>query len=141
MNPTEEQKRPTAWLAIGVFLVWGAVMASIAGITLVFPGTFLDPMWALNPAGHAGLLALGRAVGSLFFVLTLALAAAGIGWLRRRYWGWLLAVLLIGGNALGDVIRFACGDFIKGAVGAILAGALLVYITRPKVRTFFPHGP
>jgi hypothetical protein len=115
-------------------------MAAIAGLTLILPGTFLDRMWVLNKTGHAGLISMGKAVGLLFPVLGLALAAAGTGWLKKRYWGWFLAVLLIGGNALGDLIRFASGDWIAGAVGVIIAGALLLYITRPPVRTFFRRG-
>ena len=35
--------------AIGVFLLFGATMACLAGTTLVRPGTVLDRMWALNP--------------------------------------------------------------------------------------------
>jgi hypothetical protein len=115
-------------------------MATIAGLTLILPGTFLDRMWVLNKTGHSGLISMGKAVGLLFPVLGLALAAAGTGWLKKRYWGWFLAVLLIGGNALGDLIRFASGDWIAGAVGVIIAGALLLYITRPSVRTFFRRG-
>ena len=139
MNQPSPHPRPTGWLAIGIFLLTGAVMATIAGITLILPGTFLDPMWALNKTGHAGLVSMGKTVGFLFPVLGLALAAAGIGWLKRRYWGWFLAVLLIGGNALGDLIRFASGDWIGGAVGVIIAGSLLLYIARPPLRSFFPR--
>jgi len=139
MNPPTPHARPAGSLAIGIFLLAGAVTATIAGITLISPGTFLDRMWTLNKTGHAGLASLGKSVGFLFPVLGLALAAAGIGWLKRRYWGWRLAVLLIGGNALGDLIRFASGDWIGGAVGVILAGSLLLYLTRPSVRTFFPR--
>jgi hypothetical protein len=139
MNPPNLHPRPTGWLAIGIFLLAGAALATIAGITLILPGTPLDRMWALNKAGHAGLASLGKSVGFLFPVLGLALATAGTGWLKRRYWGWFLAVLLIGGNALGDAIRLASGDWIGGAVGVILAGSLLLYMTRPSVRTFFPR--
>jgi hypothetical protein len=128
--------RPRGWLAIGIFLLWGAVMATFAGITLIFPGTFLDRAWTLNPVGHAGLTALGPWVGFLFPLLGLTLAAAGIGWLKRRHWGWILAILLIGGNAVGDLARLVSGAWVEGGVGVLLAGALLVYMTRPAMRRF-----
>jgi hypothetical protein len=130
--------RPRGWLAIGIFLLWGAAMATFAGITLIFPGTFLDRAWAINPTGHAGLTALGRGVGFLFPLLGLTLAAAGIGWLKRRRWGWMLATLLIGGNAVGDLVRLVSGAWVEGAVGVLLAGALLIYMTRPAMRHFLP---
>jgi len=115
-------------------------MATFAGITLIFPGTFLDRAWVLNPAGHAGLAALGRWVGFLFPLLGLTLAAAGIGWLKRRRWGWMLAVLLIGGNAIGDLARLVSGAWVEGAAGVSIAGALLIYMIRSPLRNFFnPH--
>jgi hypothetical protein len=129
--------RPRGWLAIGIFLLWGAAMATFAGVTLISPGTVFDRAWILNPAGHAGLMALGRWVGFLFPLLGLILAAAGIGWLKRRRWGWMLAVLLITGNAVGDLARLVSGVWVEGAVGVLIAGALLIYMTRPGMRHFF----
>ena len=78
-----------------------------------------------------GSRALGPWVGFLFPLLGLTLAAAGIGWLKRRHWGWILAVLLIGGNAVGDLARLVSGAWVEGAVGVLIAGALLIYMTRP----------
>jgi hypothetical protein len=112
-------------------------MATLAGITLICPGTLLDRAWALNPVGHAGLTARGRWVGFLFPLLGLTLAAAGIGWLKCRRWGWMLAILLIGGNAAGDLVRLIDGVRISGTFGLLIAGALLIYMTRPGMRDFF----
>jgi len=137
MTTSAGDRRPRGWLAIGIFLLWGAAMATLAGITLIWPGTFLDHAWALNPAGHAGLTALGRWVGFVFPVLGLALASAGIGWLKQRLWGWMLAVLLIGGNALGDAIRMVSGAWLEGAAGLLIAGALLLYLISARMRRSF----
>ena len=128
--------RPPGWFAIGIFLLGGAVLATFAGITLIFPGTFLDRAWLLNPTGHAGLTALGRWVGFLFPLLGLVLAAAGMGWLKRRRWGWRLAVLLIAANAVGDLSRLVSGAWIAGTVGVLIAGMLLIYMMRPAIRRF-----
>jgi len=128
--------RPPGWFAIGIFLLGGAVLATFAGITLIFPGTFLDRAWLLNPTGHAGLTALGRWVGFLFPLLGLVLAAAGMGWLKRRRWGWRLAVLLIAANAVGDLSRLVSGAWIAGTVGVLIAGMLLIYMMRPAMRRF-----
>lgn len=112
-------------------------MAACAAITLVRPGTFLDRAWALNRTAHMQFLPLGRMVAVPFAVLAAVLFLAGIGWFRRRYWGWLLGVSLIATNLAGDLVNLALRDWLKGAVGVVIAGLLLVYMTRPRMRTYF----
>jgi hypothetical protein len=70
--------------AIGIFLLFGAAMAVLAGIMLVRPGTALDSLWALNPRAYKQLAPLGKTSGALFLLLAVALGLAGIRWLRRR---------------------------------------------------------
>jgi len=129
--------RPILWLAITVLLFWGALAATLAAISLLFPGTWLDAMWVVNPRGHEGLLALPKSIGYFFLILGLVLLITGIGWSRRRFWGWALASLLIAGNLAGDLLRFAQGQWVAGTVGAVVAGGLLVYMLRRNVRGFF----
>src|SRR5262245_51045008 len=87
---------PRGTTAIGVFLLFGAMMAFVAGASLVRRGTPLDRMWALNPHAYEQLAPLGKPVGLFFLFLALALALAGTGWLKRQRWGWVLAVVIIG---------------------------------------------
>jgi len=130
---------PTKGLAaVGIFLLFGASMASLAGITLALPGTKLDHIWALNPAAHRQLAPLGRTVGILFLALAAVLLLAAVAWRRRRRWGWRLTVLIIAVQALGDAINLARGDLLRGGVGAVVAGCLLVYLLSPGVRRAFP---
>jgi hypothetical protein len=135
--PPTSEIRPRGWSAIGIFLLFGAAMATLAGITLIFPGTVLDRAWVLNQRGHAGLLAAPRILGYAFPVLAAALLAAGIGWLNRHYWGWVLAATLISVNMLGDLFRFLSGAWLEGFVGFAIAGCLLFYMTRPRMRSMF----
>lgn len=131
------EKSPGATTAIGAFLFFGAVMASLAGITLIWRGTFLDHMWVLNASAYKQLAPLGEAVGVLFLVLSGALVAAGVGWFRRQLWGWRLAAVIIATQVLGDVIGIFMGHFVKGAVGVAIASTLLIYLFRPEVRVAF----
>ena len=124
-------------IAIGVFLVFGSAMALLAGITLVRPGTILDCVWALNPHAYSQLSLAGKAVGVLFLLLSGALVIAGVGWLRRRKWGWALAVVIISTQVLGDLVNALRGQVLQGFIGVLLAGALLLYMTRPQVRVVF----
>jgi hypothetical protein len=123
--------------AMAVFLVFGAVMATLAGITLLFPGSFLDPIWRLNPAAGEQLRQLGRGIGIAFLGLGAAMVAAAIGWIKRRFWGWGLAVIIIASQVLGDLVNAFRGEWLKGAVGAAIAGALLAYLVRPAIRGAF----
>ncbi len=139
MNPalgSSENGTPRGMTAIGIFLLFGTVMAFLAGTTLVWRGTFLDRMWALNPRAYDELAPLGKPAGFLFLSLAVALILAGTGWLKRRQWGWRLAVAIIGTEVLGNFVNVFFGRVVQGLVGVTIAGALLLYITRPYVRDF-----
>jgi len=134
---TEKGQRSFGLAAMGVFLFFGATMATLAGITLIWPGSALDPMWKLNPEAGEKLRQLGRGIAVPFFGLGLAMVAAGVGWVRRRAWGWGLAVVVVASQVAGDLVSAVRGQLLKGAVGVAIAGALLVYLLQPKVRSAF----
>ena len=123
--------------AIGVFLFFGTTMASLAAITLLWRGTALDDVWALNPTAYKELMPLGRSVGILFLLLGATLTVAGIGWFRHRLWGWRLAIAIIATQVLGDVVNCVRGDFVRGGIGIIIAGGLLLFLLRSKIRAAF----
>jgi hypothetical protein len=115
------RKSRLAMSAIGVFLFFGAVIASLAGTTLIWRGTFLDHMWVLNAPAYKQLSPLGEKIGVPFLVLCAALAAAGVGWFGRDLWGWRLAVVIIATQVLGDLISIFMGHFVTGAAGVAIA--------------------
>ncbi|MGA8501871.1 MAG: hypothetical protein WB683_10005 [Candidatus Sulfotelmatobacter sp.] len=120
-----------------MFLFFGAVMASLAAITLIWRGTVLDRIWALNPRGLQQLATFGTLVGISFLALGAVLALAGVGWFRRQLWGWKLCVAIIAIQVLGDLVNCLRGDFLRGGVGFAIAGALLIYLLQPKIRAYF----
>jgi hypothetical protein len=122
---------------MGVFLLFGAAMASLAGTTLTWPGTSLDRLWALNPTAHKQLATLAKSAGILFLLLAAVLALAGIGWFKHRLWGWRLAAAVIATQVLGDLVNFFRGDYWRGGIGFSIAAALLFYLLRPAVRAVF----
>src|SRR6266481_4931759 len=130
---------PRGITAVGVFLFFGATIASLAGATLAWPGTSLDRTWVLNPTAHRQLATLGKPAGILFLLLSATLAVAATGWFQRRLWRWRLAVAVITTQVLGDLVNFFRGDWLRGGVGFSIAAALLFYLLRPAVRAVF-HG-
>jgi hypothetical protein len=115
-------------------------MASLAGATLRWQGTALDGIWTLNPHAHQELAPYGRAAGLAFLLLAATLFVAGIGWFKRRRWGWSLAVAVIATQVLANLVNVFMADLLRGAVGFLLAGALLFYLLRPHVRSAFAGG-
>jgi hypothetical protein len=129
--------KPRGFTAIGVFLFFGAVMANLAATTLLRRGTPLDRLWSLNPTAYNQLAPLGGIVGIFFLALAATLITAGIGWFRRRLWGWRLAVVIISTQVAGDVINCVRGDWLRGGTGVIIAGALLLFLLQPRIRAAF----
>lgn len=141
MSVNKAANRPLRGLtAMGVFLFFGAAMAGLAAFTLLWRGTSLDRVWALNAEAYRQLAPLGRPAGVLFLLLSATLFAAGVGWFRRRRWGWGLAVFLIATQLAGNIGNILLGRFVEGAVGLAISGALLVYLVRPEVRKVFNSG-
>ena len=122
---------------MGIFLVFGAVTATLAGTSLRWPRTYLDDMWLLNPPAHRELAPYGPIVGLLFLLLGATLAIAAAGWFKRKAWGWWLAVAVIATQVLGDLLNAFSGRVVEGAIGVTIAGLLLFYLTRPQVRAAF----
>jgi hypothetical protein len=108
--------KPPGFTAVGFFLFFGAIMASLAGTTLLWRGTALDRLWNLNPRAYNQLAPLGGMVGILFLLLAAALTGAGVGWFLHRLWGWRLAVVIIATQVLGDVVNCVRGDLLRGTV-------------------------
>jgi hypothetical protein len=133
-------KSPHDITAMGVFLVFGAAMATLAGATLVWPGTSLDRIWTLNNLTHRRLAPYGRSIGIPFLLLGVTLTIAAVGWFRGRLWAWRLAVAIIALQVLGDIINSIMGDAIRGVIGFGIASALLFYLLRADVKSAFAPG-
>jgi hypothetical protein len=143
MNPSlisDERKSSRGMAAIGIFLLFGAVTAFLGGTSLVWHGTRLERIWALNPRAYRELAPLGKAVGISFLLLSVALIVAAVGWFKRRVWGWRLTVAIIATQVLGDLVNMIRGHVVEGGIGVVIAGGLLVYLLRANVRNTFGAG-
>jgi hypothetical protein len=127
-------------IAVGVFFYFAMTMALYAAITLLCPGTALDKLWSLNPDAHRQLLEFRKVAGLGFVILAGVAAVAGVGWFRRRLWGWQLAVFGMSVQILGDCVNVMRGDFLRGGLGLLIGTALLAYLLSHKVRKNFSPG-
>ncbi len=70
----------------------------------------------------------------------MTLAFTGMGWFKRRLWGWALAVAVIATQVLGGAVNIFMGRIVKGGIGVAIAGALLFYALRADVKSVFQRG-
>ena len=108
---------------VGIFLVFGACMAALAGTTLAWPGTLLDRLWVTNRLAYMQLALIGSTVGPLFSLLSAALANAVAVWFKRCRWGWRLA---------RSHRRAGCWDFVKfdeeDSLSSMILGILSFFV-------------
>jgi hypothetical protein len=124
-------------VGIGVFLAFASTMTALAGTMLIWPGTRLDALWLLNESAHHELRETGSSLGPLFLALSITFGAASLGWFKQRVWGFRLTVAILCTQFVADLMSLARGDFLRGGVGVLIAGALLLYLLCSNIRTAF----
>jgi hypothetical protein len=132
--------RPLGVVALVLLFAVGTFASFISALSLLFPGSFLDPIWRLNPNARAGF----TRIGSWAIVLMIAVCAAciftAIGLWRGRSWGYWLAVVMLAVNLAGDVVNVVSGIEPRAIVGIPIAGAILAYLLRKRTRCHFTNA-
>lgn len=129
--------RPLGITALIIFFLVGALISFLAGLSLLFPFTFFESMWRVNPRGHEGLLRIGFWGVVLLFVASASCAAAAVGLWRRTRWGHIVAITLIAINLLSDLINTVLGIEPRAIVGVPIALAILLYLRSRRVQNYF----
>lgn len=131
------ETRPLGITALSIFFLFGTAASFIASVSLLFPGSFLEPVWRLNPRAHEGFVGMGVWAIVLMCAVCVACASAAIGLWRGSRWGYWLAVALLAINLLGDVANVLLGTEPRATVGIPIALAILAYMMSKRVRRFF----
>jgi hypothetical protein len=134
------ESRPAGITALSLFFLFGAAMSFLSFVSLLFPGSFLEPMWRLNPRAREGFAAIGMWAVVLMRAVCAACASASVGLWRGARWGYWLAVLLLVINLLGDVINVLSGTEPRAVVGIPIVLAILAYLMSKRVRRFFARS-
>lgn len=139
IDPAGDQRgrRSPGLAALCGLFGFGAVAAGLAAVTLLVPGSRLEPIWRLNPAGHAVLSSLGLSAVALMLGVASACALTAVGvWLRAR-WGHRLAVTMLVANLVGDTVAALLRGELRTLVGVPIGGLLLAWLMSARVRSQF----
>jgi hypothetical protein len=139
MNETAQARnRPGTIPIISAFLFFATIIASVVGVSLLFPNRLLDQLWKLNPEGAVLFHSFGPVSGVLLLVLAVGTFAAARGLLAGRRWAWRFSVALFAIDAAGNIVSFfLIHDALRTATGAIVSSAFLIALWRPIVRRYF----
>lgn len=129
--------RPLGVTALSIFFLAATLITIVAAISLLFPNGFLEPIWRLNPRGRAGLGAIGVWAVLLFVVLGSACGVAAIGLWRGARCGYVVAIIVLSINLLGDLVNVISGIERRAAIGIPIVILILAYLTSQRVRHFF----
>ncbi len=140
MNATlqADRNRPGTIPIVAAFLFFATVIASVVGVSLLFPNRLLDRLWKLNPEGAVLFHSIGSVSGVFLLVLAVGTFAAARGLLAGRRWAWRFSVALFAIDAAGNIVSFfLIHDALRTATGAIISSAFLIALCRPTVRRYF----
>lgn len=129
-------KTPLGVSLIAIFFAAATCILLGVGTALLMPGSKLEVIWKIYPARRALLMPYRTWLGPAFLLLAIAMAMASIGCIRRRNWGWWLAVAIFLINGLSDAGQLLMGHVLEGGIGVTVAVAILIYLTRVKRGTF-----
>jgi hypothetical protein len=131
------EKRSHTQIGLASFFMIAAIICLAAGFTVLYPETPLSAIWWIKPDDFAQLVELRPWTGIGFLLLSGLMAVTAWGCLRRRLWGWKLAVAIFAANGLGDLGQIFAGHILEGALGITVVGAILLWLTRPSVKAAF----
>jgi len=132
--------RPFGVTALVMLFAIGTFASFISAVSLTFPGSFLEPIWRLNPNARAGFTRIGSAAIVLMIAVCIVCIFTTVGlWLGRR-WGYRLAVVTIAVNLCGDVINVITGAEPRAIIGIPIAAGVLAYLLRKRTKRHFTNS-
>ncbi len=136
-SSTPRLRRPVGVTALGIFFSAGALIAFTSELSLLWPGSPLEPMWRINPRAREGFAGMGSWALPLLACVCIACALSAVGLCRARRWGHRLAIVVLSINLIGDAINAVFGREPRAAIGVPIAGVLIAYLLSERVRRFF----
>jgi hypothetical protein len=113
-------KKPELLVLIAI---WRFITAAFLAIGIIAIAVFAIPE-AVRDENAGSLIALSIAIVVLLALIGLSVAA-GIGLIKGKSWGWILAIV----NAVLDLFSFP--------IGTVIGVLSLIYLLRKEVREYF----
>jgi hypothetical protein len=135
----QTRRRPLGVSLLVAFFTFGASMALLAALTLVFPGSALDSLWRFNPEARVAFRGMGPLAIALMAVVSTACAVAAIGLAKLAPWGRALAIGVLTINLLGEASAALIRHDRRTLIGLPIGGAMIVYLLSKPARNSF--GP
>jgi hypothetical protein len=131
-NMQKTRTRPFVVTVLIVLFVIGVIASLISVISLTFPGSFLEPVWKLNPRAREGFERMGGWSILLMSVVFVTCLLTVVGLWRGLRWGYWLAVVMLIVNLAGDIINVMVGTDRRAIVGIPIALLLLILLLKSK---------
>ena len=131
-----QPSRPPGITALSFFFLFGTVMSGLAAVTLLFPGSVLEPLWRLNPRARDGFAAIGSWAVLLMVLVCMACGMAALGLQRCKRWGYWMALFILTINLAGDTANAVIAHDWRTLMGLPIGGAMIVYLLTK--RSAFP---
>ena len=123
-------------LLITLFAI-GVCASFLSAVSLIFRGSFLEPIWRLNPHAREGFSHMGGWAVVLMIVVCVACLSTVIGLWRGRWWGYWLALIMLMINLAGDLINVITGAERRAAFGIPVAIFIMAYLLSHQNRDRF----
>ena len=136
-------KRPTGVTILAVLAILGGIGGLLGGAALLVLSSLAA---AFVPEEIAPFQPLVTVAGVVFLVIGIVSFFLAYGFLKGRGWAWTIGIIVniisiisnVGTGTLGP--NLATG-VASSAFGIIIAIIIIVYLTRPHVKTFFGKAP
>jgi hypothetical protein len=122
---------------LSFFFLFGGVMCVLTILLLSYPGSFLEPMWRLNPEAQRSFQSIGGWAIPLMGVVGVACLLSAIGLAMRTNWGRRFAIAVLAVNLLGDTIAALVRHDPRSLVGLPIGGAMIAFLMSARVRFLF----
>ena len=129
-----KSKRPAGITALSIFFAAGALISFTSSASLLFPGSFLEPMWRLNPRALEAFHNMGGWAIVMLCTVCAGCAFAAVGLWRGARWGYRLALGILVINLTGDIANVALGTEPRAAIGIPIVSLILIYLVKQMTK-------